>query len=65
MVPVERILLETDAPHLVPPSIRRNVSQPWMIWEVAKFITRQRGSQPRAILDQANHNAIAFYSLVV
>ncbi len=37
-VPVERILLETDAPYLAPQAFRGQRCQPWMIAETAKFL---------------------------
>ena len=64
-IPLERLVLETDAPYLVPPTVRGEVARPWMVYEVAKFIARRRGLRPTAVLDQASRNAIWFYGLAV
>lgn len=36
--PVERVLLETDAPYLPPVPYRGQVCEPWMVIEVAKYL---------------------------
>ncbi len=42
-IPLDRILVETDAPYLAPQSYRGKRSEPWMTEDVVKFIARYRG----------------------
>jgi len=42
-VPVDRILVETDAPFLAPQAYRGKQSEPWMTEEVVRFIAKRRG----------------------
>ena len=41
--PLNRILVETDAPYLAPQAHRGKRCEPWMVEEVVKFIAESRG----------------------
>lgn len=42
-IPLDRMLVETDAPYLAPQEYRGKRSEPWMVEEVLKFIAERRG----------------------
>lgn len=42
-VPLDRVLVETDAPFLAPQAYRGKQSEPWMTEEVVKYISNMRG----------------------
>ncbi len=41
-IPLERLMLETDAPYLAPPPYRGKPNQPVYVREIAKFLARER-----------------------
>lgn len=52
--PVDRILLETDAPYLPPQSNRGKICQPWMISETAEYLESQLGISKASVLANTN-----------
>lgn len=55
--PIERIVLETDAPFLTPVPFRGKVNEPKYVAEVAKFIAKLRGEPLEEIQLQTTRNA--------
>jgi len=55
--PIERLLIETDAPYLAPQAYRGQRCEPWMVEEVAKKIAELRGVTTKEITDIAENNA--------
>jgi len=48
-VPLDRLLVETDAPFLAPPPHRGKRNEPAFVVEVVRFVARLRGETPEAI----------------
>lgn len=62
-VPLERILLETDAPYLAPASKRGKRNEPVYILEVAEAISRIKGVSKEEVLTVTTANARALFSI--
>lgn len=50
-VPLDRIIVETDAPYLAPQAHRGKRSEPWMCEEQIAFIAEKRGISPTELED--------------
>jgi TatD DNase family protein len=59
-VPLERILIETDAPYLAPNPHRGKANEPAYVRHTAEFIANMRGISLEAFADQTTNN---FFSL--
>ncbi len=55
-IPLDRILVETDAPFLAPQAYRGEQSEPWMVEEVIKKFAVVRGLSFDQMADQINKN---------
>jgi TatD DNase family protein len=55
--PMERILIETDAPYLAPQAYRGERCEPWMVEEVAKKIAEIKGLSTDNVMNQTSDNA--------
>lgn len=62
-VPLERMMIETDAPHLSPVPLRRKRNEPVFIEATAKKIADLKGISVEAVIDQSSRNAKAFFRL--
>jgi TatD DNase family protein len=51
-MPIERMLVETDAPFLAPQAYRGTRAEPWMVEEVVEYIAQARGIE-RGALEEA------------
>ncbi|MDP1536375.1 MAG: TatD family hydrolase [Burkholderiales bacterium] len=60
MVPLDRLLVETDAPYLAPVPYRGKINQPAYVLHVAEEIARLRGLSLEAIMQATTDN---FFSL--
>ena len=62
-LPLERIVIETDAPYLAPEPYRGQENQPLYVRFVAQKIADLRGLSFDAVADQTSRNAITLYKL--
>jgi TatD DNase family protein len=62
-VPLESIMVETDAPFAAPAPHRGKTCEPWMVSEVAKKLADIRGEDREAVRTQLLQNSRKFFSL--
>ncbi|MDR3313335.1 MAG: TatD family hydrolase [Oscillospiraceae bacterium] len=55
-IPLDRLLLETDAPYMTPEPHRGDRCESWHIACTAEKIARARGMEPQALVDAAHAN---------
>lgn len=63
LVPLNRLLLETDAPYLSPEPVRGTVNTPRNVKIIAKFVADELGLDAQKFIDQTGKNALCLYSL--
>lgn len=63
-VPLEKLLLETDAPFLTPVPLRGKVNEPKNIVLIAEFLSELRGEKIEEIGQQTTQNALNLFKLV-
>jgi TatD DNase family protein len=63
LVPLNRLLLETDAPYLSPEPMRGTVNTPRNVKIIAKFVADELGLDAQKFIDQTGKNALCLYSL--
>ena len=62
-LPLEKIVLETDAPFLAPQSIRGKQNSPAQIKTIAEFLADLRGASLEAIANQTTDNAVKLFQV--
>lgn len=62
-VPLQRLLLETDAPFLTPTPYRGSINEPMHIGAIADFLAALRGEEREVLAAQTTANAIDLFSL--
>ncbi len=62
-VPLEQMLIETDAPYLAPQSHRGEQNEPSFLPEIAECIAALKGVTPQEVIAHTAANAIRFFSL--
>lgn len=62
-VPLDKLLLETDAPFLTPTPKRGTINEPAFVGLVARYQAEARGITPQAIADATTRNAIELFAL--
>lgn len=62
-VPLQKLLLETDAPFLTPKPLRGTVNEPAHVRLVAEFLADLRGESLDEIANQTSHNAQRLFAL--
>ncbi len=60
-VPLDRLLVETDAPYLAPQSRRGKMNEPSFIHETVEAIAQVKGIQPEEVARQTSENANQFF----
>ena len=63
VIPLDRIMVETDAPFLAPLPYRGKRCEPAFVKETSSCIARLRGIQPEAFAAQTTLNAEGFFWL--
>jgi TatD DNase family protein len=59
-VPLDRLLVETDAPYLAPVPYRGKKNEPQYVKEVGEFVAALRGIPPQELAQKTSEN---FFSL--
>ena len=62
-VPLDRLVLETDAPFLTPAPYRGTICEPKHVRITAEFLADLRGESLAAIADATTHNARKLFDL--
>jgi TatD DNase family protein len=62
-VPLDRLMLETDAPFLTPAPYRGQISEPKYILDIAKFLAELRGEKIEDLATATTKNAEALFKL--
>ncbi len=62
--PLERILIETDAPYLAPVPHRGKRNEPAFVASTAATVAEARGMAPEALADATRANALRFFSRI-
>lgn len=61
-IPLERMLIETDAPYLAPAPHRGQINQPGFVRHVAEEIARLRGTTPEAVGEATSENFFRLFT---
>ncbi len=60
-MPLERLLVETDAPYLTPQAVRKHRNQPAYVVHTARFVAERRGMDYAALDAALEANAAALF----
>ena len=60
--PIDRILIETDAPYLAPQAYRGERCEPWMVEEVAKKVAEIKGYSVDEVTEMTTMNALKLFN---
>ncbi len=63
-MPLDRMLIETDAPYLAPQNYRGEQSEPWMVEEVVKHLARSRSLPEREMEEIVFENSLKLFSRI-
>ena len=63
VVPLERLLIETDSPYLAPPPYRGRRNEPAFVLETARRIGQLRGLSLEKVGQQTSANFYEFFNL--
>ncbi len=61
VVPLDRLLVETDAPYLTPVPYRGRPNAPYLIPLTVRFMADELGMEERALAEQIAHNTLELY----
>jgi TatD DNase family protein len=60
-IPMDRIMIETDAPYLLPKGIEADQNAPEFVSNVGEYIAQLRGIDSKEVFEQTTNNALAFF----
>jgi TatD DNase family protein len=60
-VPLDRLLVETDAPHLTPQAVRKERNQPAFVVHTARFVAERRGLAYEALEEAVHANSARLF----
>ena len=63
LVPLDKLLLETDSPYLSPEPLRGSLNTPANVKIIATAIARELNIDTHKLIEQTGNNAICLYSL--
>lgn len=61
--PLERVMLETDAPYLAPQSRRGQRNEPSFLPELAAFLAEKKGIATEKLIETTTENALRFFGI--
>lgn len=61
--PIDKIMIETDAPYAAPAPYRGQTCEPWMVGEVAKKIAELKGLDSETVREQMMKNTQDFFGI--
>ena len=64
ILPLDRILVETDAPFLAPQAMRGQVNHPAYVSHTLEYLTALRMESPQVVEDTIFKNSLRFYGIV-
>jgi TatD DNase family protein len=63
LIPLDKLILETDAPFLTPAPFRGQVCEPKHVLNTAEFLAELRGESLEDLATQTTQNAIKLFGL--
>jgi TatD DNase family protein len=63
--PLDKMMIETDAPFVAPPPWRGQRNEPLYVQEVAKRIAKIRGLSYEKVAEATTKNALKFFKIVI
>ena len=62
-VPMNRLMLETDAPYMIPQGVDAQQNSPEHVGHIAKHIAKHRGMSLDSVIDQTTETARSFFQI--
>lgn len=62
-LPLDKIILETDAPYLTPAPLRGNINEPAFVWNIADYLARIKNVSVQEISNSTTINARKLFKL--
>lgn len=63
LIPLDRLILETDAPYLTPKPVRGNICKPEFVKYTGEFLAELRGESLEDLANQTTQNAIKLFKV--
>lgn len=64
LIPLQRLLLETDTPYLTPSPFRGTINEPKYVRNITNFLSALRGEDTQTVAKQTTKNAKTLFKLV-
>ena len=62
-VPIEKMMIETDAPYITPQKYKPQQNEPRFVEEIARKVAEVKGMEYDDVVAQTTKNAVEFFSL--